>query len=316
MISDRSSDRISPEQLGQHSSSHLSLQQRGGLPVLRISNRHADAVIALQGAQLLEYTPRGEKPVIWLSDLAEYQRGQSVRGGVPVCWPWFGALDRNPEPIQEMTRGEGLPAHGLVRARDWTLHGIQEDEDLTEVTLAFSTDHLLQRNWPHAVELLLKLTIGRSLKLELTTHNAGSEPIALTQALHTYFSISAIDEIELTGFEKTRYIDTLDGWRELPQTGAIRFTGETDRIYLDVPETVQLHDRGWNRTIALRASGSTSAVVWNPWIEKSRRLSQFAPNAWREMICIETANVLEDAVTLKAGAIHVLELELSTAPCV
>jgi glucose-6-phosphate 1-epimerase len=286
------------------------LQQRGDLSVLRISNRHADATIALQGAQLLEYTPRGEQPVIWLSKQAAYQRGQGVRGGVPVCWPWFGALDRNPESVRAMTRGDNLPAHGLVRTRDWTLRSVREADDCTEVSLALSTDLSLQ-HWPHHAELLLTVSIGQSLKFALTTRNLGHEPIALAQALHTYFAISAIDTVAVSGFEGCRHIDTLDDWRELQQQGAIRFSGETDRIYLDVPSEVQLHDSGWQRTIRLRTSGSGSAVVWNPWVEKAKRLSQFAPEAWREMLCIETANVLSDSVHLAPAAEHTLALEIT-----
>ncbi len=290
--------------------SQTSLQQRGELPVLQISNRHADAVIALQGAQLLEYTPRGEKPVIWLSELAGYQRGQSVRGGVPVCWPWFGALDRNPAAVRAMARGEKLPAHGLVRTRDWTLRSTRAEEDFTEVTLAFSADPLLQQHWPYPVELALQVTVGRSLTLALTTRNLGTASIALTQALHTYFNVSSIDNVHLTGFEKSRYIDTLDGWREIDQNGAITFQGETDRIYLDVPQQVQLHDSGWQREIRLRATGSASAVVWNPGIAKAKGLSQFAADAWRTMLCIESANVLDDAIELAGGAECSMELEI------
>ncbi len=288
----------------------VSLQQRGELPVLCIDNRHATATIALQGAQLLNYTPRGQRPLIWLSERAGYRRGHSVRGGIPICWPWFGALERNPDDVRAMAIGGDLPAHGLVRARDWTLRAVRETDDATEVVLGFSTDHALQRSWPHAADLQLTVTVGRTLTLALTTRNAGQQPIALTQALHSYFAVSAIDEVQLTGFENTRCIDTLDDWRERRQSGAIDFHGETDRIHLDVPREVRLRDRGWQREIVLRATGSTSAVVWNPWADKARRLSQFAPEAWRGMVCIETANVLDDRVLLEPATERTLSLEI------
>ena len=292
----------------------VTLQQRGELPVLQISNRHADASIALQGAQLLDYTPHGAKPVVWLSEQADYQRGQSVRGGIPICWPWFGAIERNPDTVRAMTRGENLPAHGLVRTRDWTLQSVQENDTFTQIRLGLVTDSALHSIWPHAAELQLVVTVGSSLKIELTSHNIGVQPIELTQALHTYLSASSIETVELTGLERSRYIETLDKWQELPQTGSIRFSGETDRIYLDVPGTLKLHDSGWKRTITLQASGSRSAIVWNPWIEKAKRLSQFSPGAWRNMLCIETANVLEDAITLAPHASHKMQLEISCSP--
>lgn len=292
--------------------SQVVLEQRDELPILRIGNRHADAAIALQGAQVLEYTPHGMQPVIWLSDHAEYKRGQGQRGGIPLCWPWFGALERNPAAVRSQARGNQLPAHGLVRTRDWTIRSIKESDSDTEITLNFVTDNISQIHWSPAAELQLTVTVGATLRLELTTRNLGPRPFSLTQALHTYFAISAIDKIRLTGFENAHYIDTLDDWYNHNQRGAIEFTSETDRIYLDVPKAVQLHDSGWNRTIYLRAQNSTSAVVWNPWIEKSKRLSQFAPDAWREMVCIETANVLDDMVELLPQSSHTLTLEIQS----
>lgn len=290
--------------------SQVILEQRDELPVLRISNRHADAAIALQGAQVLEYTPRDAKPVIWLSDRVEYKRGQSQRGGIPVCWPWFGALERNPAAVRSLAHGDQLPAHGLVRARDWTIRSIREHDSHTEITLNFVTDAISQTQWSPVAELQLTVVVGATLRLELTTRNIGAQSLALTQALHTYFAISNIDNVSLSGFNNTHYIDTLDDWYDHNQQGAIQFTAETDRIYLDVPTTVQLHDSGWNRKINLRMQNSTSAVVWNPWIEKSKRLSQFAPDAWRDMVCVETANVLDDMVELAPQATHTLTLEI------
>ena len=294
----------------------LSLQQRGELPLLRICNRHADAVIALQGAQLLEYRPRGDKPVLWLSDRASYQRGHSVRGGVPVCWPWFGAFERNPANVRAMTADNSAPppAHGLVRSCDWTLHSLRDSDDCTEVTLQLRSDTLQPSLWPQTALLQLTIGVGATLTMALTTHNLGDTPLALTQALHTYLAVSAIEQVRLSGFETARYIDTLDDWREKTQRTAITFNGETDRIYLDVPHAVQLHDDGWQRTITLRASGSSSAVVWNPWIEKSQRLSQFRADAWRDMVCIETANVLSNAIELAPQTSHTLALEIDSRP--
>lgn len=304
-----------PKQVTPQSTSSLSqvtLELRDELPVLRINNRHADAAIALQGAQVLEYTPRGQQPVIWLSDRVEYKRGQGQRGGIPVCWPWFGALERNPAAVRSLVHDSKPPAHGLVRTRDWTLHSIRENDTHTEIILNFVTDSVSQIQWSPAAELQLTVMVGASLRLQLTTRNLGTQPFALTQALHTYFAISAIEKIQLTGFENAHYIDTLDDWYDHNQHGAIEFASETDRIYLDVPSLVQLHDSGWNRTINLHTTNSTSAVVWNPWIEKSKRLSQFSPDAWRDMVCIETANVLDDMVELAPQASHTLALEIES----
>lgn len=297
--------------LNTFASQTTALEQRDELTLLRVRNTHADALIALQGAQVLEFCAKDQRPLLWLSELAEFKRGQSIRGGIPVCWPWFGDLKRNPESVQRMTRGENLPAHGIVRNQDWVLESIVETAEHTQLTLSYTIWAATQAEWPHNACVRLVISVGRTLRLQLSTRNDSPEPLTLSQALHTYFAISDIREVEINGMEQTRYIDTLDAWREQTQVDAIEFAGETDRIYLDVPESIELVDRGWQRRIALHVRNSNSAIVWNPWIEKSKRLSQFSDDAWQRMLCIETANVLSDSVTLASGAEHTLDVELS-----
>lgn len=287
----------------------VQLVQLGELPALRIHNKQADALIALQGAQLLEFTPHGAQPVIWLSEQAEFRRGQSIRGGIPVCWPWFGDLTRNPAAVRAGVRQADAPVHGWVRAQDWLLQSVSEQPEETRIVLrhpGISTE-----DWAHTAELSLTIAIGATLRLQLHTRNTGATPLALSQALHTYFAVSGIEQVEIRGLEGTPYIDTLQDWRQLQQQGPVRAQGEVDRIYRQVPAHVQLHDAGWQRTLHLRMRNSASAVVWNPHIAKAQRLSQFAADAWRRMLCIETANVLDDSVDLAAGAAQVLEIEIA-----
>lgn len=294
--------------------SSVQLVQLDELPALRIRNAHAAALITLQGAQVLEFTPHGQRPVIWLSEQAAFRRGENIRGGIPICWPWFGELARNPAAVQAMlsaSQKRDAPAHGLVRAQPWLLDAVGEQPSHTEIILRFPCA-ALPAIWPQAVALTLTISIGATLRLQLTTHNLGATPIALTQALHTYFAIGDSRQIEITGLENTRYIDTLHEWREFPQQGVIRLAGEVDRIYRQVPHHVQLRDNAWQRTLHLRTANSSSAVLWNPHIEKAKRLSQFAADAWQRMVCIETANVLDDSVVLAAHAEHTLDLEVGS----
>lgn len=296
--------------------SSIQLLQRGELPLLHIENALASALIALQGAQILAYTPKGEAPLLWVSEQAEFKRGQSLRGGIPVCWPWFGDPKRNPDPLQKMlveqpTATKTTPAHGFVRTLDWQIDSLANNDESTDIVLRYSTvTNNSPTTWPHAAELRLAISVGKTLGIRLSTRNLDSQPLAITQALHTYFAISGIDQVAAGGFDGCRYIDTLDDWREHRQHGDIRFTTETDRIYLDAPPQLYLRDDGWQRTIYLQAKNSASTVVWNPWIEKSLRLSQFAADAWQRIVCIETANVLDDMLVLPPGAEHSLELEL------
>jgi glucose-6-phosphate 1-epimerase len=277
----------------------------------RVRTANAELLVAQQGAQVLSYQRDGEQPLIWLSEQAAFEQGQGVRGGVPVCWPWFGDLRRTPPAVQAMYQGGSLvPAHGLVRSLDWQLLGIDSLDD--SVILEFVCNSVEQplAEWPHAAELKLRIRLDHQLHLELDTRNLGDTPLAFSQALHTYFAVSDIRQVHVEGLEGCRYIDTLDNWLERRQSATLDFHGETDRIYLDTPTQLSILDPAWQRRIRLRSSGSRSAVLWNPWVDKAQRLSQFADDAWQGMLCIEHANVLDDCVLLAPGAQHRLSVSL------
>ncbi|MFI8610252.1 D-hexose-6-phosphate mutarotase [Pseudomonas sp. NPDC077649] len=278
----------------------------------RVRTAHAELLVAQQGAQILSYQPDGQPPLIWLSEQAAYERGQSVRGGVPVCWPWFGDLRCNPPAVQAAYQPGLAPSHGLVRGLDWQLLGIDEDGDAVTLRFVFDSRQHLLPGWPHAARLQLDIRLGEDLALNLETHNQGDEPLVISQALHSYFAVSDVRQVGVEGLDGCRYLDTLDDWREHRQDGALQFVGETDRIYLGTPARLSIVDPGWGRRIHLDSSGSRSAVLWNPWIDKAKRLSQFAAEAWQGMLCIETANVMEDVVRLAADERHALRLRLSS----
>ncbi|XLX40517.1 D-hexose-6-phosphate mutarotase [Ectopseudomonas mendocina] len=278
----------------------------------RIRAAGSELLVAQQGAQILSYQQGEQPPLIWLSPDAAYQRGQSVRGGVPVCWPWFGDLRRNPQAVQAHFHLEQAPAHGLVRTLDWELLGIEEEDDAVTLRFAYDTRNQPLEGWPRDVGLTFVVRVAQDLGMSLETHNRGTEPLTLSQALHSYFAVSDVRQVGVEGLQACRYIDTLQGWQELRQQDALVFDAETDRIYLDTAARLSIVDPGWGRRIHLDARGSRSAVLWNPWVDKARRLSQFPDDAWQNMLCIETANVLEDVVQLNAGERHRLELRLSS----
>ena len=284
-----------------------------GLPGWRLCFGSAQLDICQQGAQILSYFPDIEQPpLIWLSDCAEYVKGQGVRGGVPVCWPWFGDIQHNPPAVQKMTTGDA-PFHGLARTVDWQLLHSSVDTNNVQLSLQLDASQGLT-DWPHAATVQLHIELGERLTIRLDNHNLGTEPLAISQALHTYFAVSDIHTVAVQGLEGCPYHETLEGWELREQTGALSFHGETDRVYLQVPEHLQIIDAGWQRRIHLRTQGSQSAIVWNPWIEKAQTLSGFASDAWQQMLCIENANVLNDHLLLEPGARHCLRLELySTA---
>lgn len=286
--------------------STIQLTQSGDLPLLHIDHPRAIAVIALQGAQLLHYQRSNSQPLIWLSDQVAYQRGQSLRGGVPVCWPWFGDLARNPEPVRKQFPLAAAPAHGLVRGASWLLERVDDLDEAVRVTLRYPATDLLS-----GIDLQLEISVGDELRMTLRTANNSDRRFEFSQALHTYFAIGDIQRASVVGLEDARYVETLENWSEKIQQGAVMFAGETDRIYLNTPESIRIHDPAWQREICLRSSDSKSAIVWNPWIEKSKRLSQFAPDAWQRMLCIETANVLDDSIGLVPGESRALTVTIS-----
>lgn len=287
---------------------HVSLQQIDELLCLRVQHPRASALIALQGAQVLEFTPTGSKPVIWLSETAAFRRGQSVRGGIPVCWPWFGDLTRNPPAVRDtLAQTEPAPAHGWVRSQPWLLQKISDTADNVSIRLEFPTS-ALPITWAGQVSLSLEITIGTRLELRLTTTNHSSGTLTLSQALHTYFAVQHTSQVSVQGLENVDYLDTLDGWSRKQDSAALAIAGETDRIYLDTPARLRIVDHGWQRALCIESRHSRSAVVWNPWIDKSKRLSQFEPDAYQRMLCIETARVMADCVVLPAGASDVLDV--------
>lgn len=272
-----------------------------------------ELLIAEQGAQVLSYRQGDAPPIIWLSEEAAFANGQSVRGGVPVCWPWFGDLKRNPEDVQAAYRGEAeAPFHGLVRGLDWQLaqQRCEGDAGFLEFTCPQASGAL--PGWPHRVELKLQVRLDERLHISLTSRNLGDRPVAISQALHSYFAIGDIHQVSVEGLDGCRYIDTLENWQQRQQQGDLRFTGETDRIYLELPPTLHLRDPQLNRRITLQTRGSRSAILWNPWIDKAQRLSQFADDAWQRMACIETANAMDDRVLLNAGASHTLAVSIGS----
>ncbi|CAD5106616.1 D-hexose-6-phosphate mutarotase [Zestomonas carbonaria] len=280
----------------------------------RVRTASAELLVAQQGAQVLSYQRDGEAPLIWLSEQAAFRKGQSVRGGVPVCWPWFGALERNPQAVQALYQGNDAPAHGLVRNLDWQLLEIDTREDAVNLQFALLQPENGLPGWPHHVDLRLHIHLDERLHLSLASHNHGDQPVTVGQALHTYLAVGDIRQARVEGLAGVHYIETLQDWQERTQHGDLHFEAETDRIYLDLPERLSVFDPAWQRRIHLHSSGSRSAVVWNPWIDKSQRLSQFASDAWQRMLCIETANVLGDTLHLAPGEQKSLAVSLWAEP--
>ena len=274
---------------------------RGDLPVAEMQTPQASARVALHGAQLLAWQPAGAAPVIWVSQAAVFEPGQPVRGGVPVCWPWFGARD-------------GLPMHGFVRTRLWQVRAASMDAaGQVVLRLGLQDDADTRALWDHAFDLELLLTIGATLSMTLISRNTGDQSFTLTDALHSYFCVADIHQTAVQGLDGCNYLDKVANFARARQAGAVEFTGETDRIYVNTTTDCVIQDRAQQRSIRVSKTGSSSTVVWNPWLERSQTLADMAAGEYQHMLCVETCNAGPDQVSLAPGQSHTLTACLSVA---
>jgi D-hexose-6-phosphate mutarotase len=278
----------------------------GGLVFAEIDNALGTAYLCLQGAHITTFRPKDQdEPVIWLSKFAKFAAGKSIRGGAPVCWPWFGAHASE----------ASFPGHGFARTVMWAVtHSAALPSGETEITLVLQENVQTQAQWPEKTRLELNVIVGKSLKASLTTHNLGETAVQIGEALHTYFHIGDIGEIKVTGLENGVYLDKVGEVARKTQEGAITFNGEVDRVYVDTESTCEIVDPGLNRRIVIAKTGSRSTVVWTPWQEKADKMGDFGPDGWRQMVCVESANALENVVSVAAGASHSLCVEYSAQP--
>lgn len=294
---------------------HVETVKLDELNCWRIRHGDAELLVAQQGAHILSYQVAGQQPLIWLNDEAQFKTGKSIRAGVPVCWPWFGNFARNPQSVQAMRQSaEPAPAHGLVRASDWELQGIESDGDSLLVRLRLPCPAGGFPGWPHQVEPSLSIRLDEQLHISLSSHNLGTESVSISQALHSYFAVSDVRKVQVEGLDGLDYIDTVDGWVTKQQAGALHFAAETDRIYLDTPAQLNIVDQDWQRRIQLTSEGSKSTVIWNPWTERAKAFDDMADDGWQGMLCIETANVLDDVVALAPGASHTMGVSIASLP--
>lgn len=258
-----------------------------------ITTPHADAHVYLHGANVTGFQPRGERPVLFLSDKSHFETGKPIRGGVPICYPWFGAHENDSR----------APMHGTARLNEWT---IESATAIADGSVA------LTLTWTNC---RYRVRVGPTLTLSLEVRNETTAPYRFEAALHTYFAVGDSRQIRIEGLAGAEYlskVENVSGQRE--GADPIRVARETDRVYFDTRTSCVIHDPVWHRRIINEKIGSHTTVVWNPWIDKSKALPDFGDDEWRNMVCIETCNVKRNAVTLPPGKAHVLEARIRVVP--
>lgn len=266
----------------------------GGLPMIQVNSSKAKALISLHAGQVLSYQPAGEaEDVLFLSEKAYYQDGKAIKGGAPICWPWFGA---DPE-------GKGRPGHGFVRNRGWNVVATEAlaNGDI-KVTVGLDDTAETQAIWPHSFSLRQEIIIGDSLNLSLITRNTGKEKFNITQAFHTYFKVGDITRSKVLGLSSCDYFDKAGGGNtQKHQTGDVTIDAEVDRIYLNVGNTLTIDDAALNRRIQITSQGSKTAVVWNPWEKIARDMADLEDYDYKRLLCVETTNAADDVQEVAPG---------------
>ena len=272
-----------------------------GFIVIDIDNSHCTASIAVQGAHLMTWTPKGERPVIWMSPVAKLAHGKSIRGGVPICWPWFGAH------ATESSFG----GHGFARTVDWDVIGTEAlDDGSTQISFAIA--NINREQWPHQAPAEIHMTIGLVLEMALVTENQGEETITVGDALHTYFCVGDVSKTTIRGLADCDYIDKVGETARRKQAGDISIASEVDRIYLDQGQDVVIEYPVLERESRIGKQGSHSTKVWNPSIDKTLSMGDFgSDDGYLGMVCVESANADADVVQLAPGESHNLWVRYS-----
>jgi len=274
---------------------HSCKQMENGFEYITVTNEAASAKIALQGAHLFEYSAKESADYIWLSQESRFKEGEAIRGGIPLCWPRFGNRDAS------------LPQHGFARTAKFSLLDVVEiSPTLTQVRFGLKETQESLELWPFAFELEVVFEIGKQLSIAMHTKNCSQKQMMLTQALHTYFRVDDITKVKISGLEGIGFVDTLDNTIK-KESEPIVIDKEIDRVYLGTKEKHIVLEDG-SKKLSIDAKGSDSCIVWNPWIEKCAKMSAMQPEAYREFVCIESANAFDDARYLAPGEVHSLKV--------
>jgi glucose-6-phosphate 1-epimerase len=276
------------------------LDGQSELPMLEITTAKSTAEVYLHGAQVTGFKKKGEPPLLFMSQCSRFSEGQPIRGGIPVIFPWFGMR-------------EGLGQHGFARIKSWDLKEFAPSPG-GSVSVRFRFPDCPEASTlpPFTAEYIV--TVDDTLTLQLVVTNGSSdEPFAFEDCLHTYFEVGDITAISIVGLKGTTYLDHVANFAEKSETEeAIRIASEVDRIYLNTANPVEIVDPRFGRKIRLEKQGSTSTVVWNPWVAKSQQMPDFGNDEYQRMVCVESGNVAANRITLPPGKSHTLTLRISS----
>lgn len=262
-----------------------------GVEEIVVEHARGTARVSPIGATVLGFKPAEGPELLWVSPKARFEVGAAIRGGIPVCWPWFA-------------NEGGPPAHGVARTRLWSVAAARSDADATELVFALEDDASTRAVWPHRFRFLLTVRVGDALTVSLSHENLDAAAVRCTGALHAYFAVSDARRSSVTGLEGP-FFDKVAGVAGT-QVGPARFDGETDRVFACGPGALTLRDG--ERAVRLTRGGSRTAVLWNPGPAKAAAMDDL--RTAEGFVCVEAANAGSDAVTIPPGGTHSLSLSI------
>lgn len=280
------------------------LCEGNGRPVrVEIDSPLAHGEMYVHGAHVTSWRPAGSDEVLFLSTKSRWEEGQAIRGGIPICFPWFRGKADDPQ----------APAHGFVRTRSWQLYSIVENSAGVAVTMFIESDEQTRRWWPGEFRLVHRVTFGSELRLELICINTGKTKFHFEEALHTYNRVATVSNVRLQGLHGARFLDNTDSNKEKTQSGDVTIAWQTDNAFMNTQSAVDLLDTEMRRRIRLEKTHSSTTVVWNPWQEGAGKLRDLGEGEWKQFLCVEASNIISNAVTLAPGQEHTISAVLSVA---
>jgi glucose-6-phosphate 1-epimerase len=273
----------------------------GGLARVQVTGAFGEGEMYLHGAHVTSWKPAGNEEAVFISTKARWEEGQAIRGGIPICFPWFRGKSDDPH----------APAHGVVRTKTWQLESIVESENGVAVTMFTQSDEQTRRWWPGDFRLVHRATFGAELRMELVCRNTGTTSFRFEQALHTYNRIANIQNAQVHGLDNVSYFDNTESNKEKVQRGDVLVASATDSAYRNTQHEVVLLDADKKRRIRLRKEHSLTTVVWNPWSEGAARLQDLGDGEWKQFLCVEASNILDAAINLAPGKEHTMAAVLT-----
>ncbi|MDN3680528.1 D-hexose-6-phosphate mutarotase [Vibrio tapetis subsp. quintayensis] len=280
-------------------SDNVTIVEQDGVKIVRVIHEKATASIALHGGHVVSFKPSGQDDLIWMSEQANFNGVAALRGGIPVCWPWFGRI--------------AAPAHGFARTSEWSLVEHRENEDGVIISLGLQDTADTHAVWPHKFQARLNVEISDTLKVTLDVVNTGDAPWAFSGALHTYLNVGDIEQTTTRGMGP-EFIDGLQDAKICQGGETLELTDTIDRVYTQPESVISIQDNALSREISVTNEGHNSAVLWNPWAEGAQDMGDMQDDGYKTMLCVEStlhAASIEDGKTLQPGESHQLITTIS-----